>query len=51
MMGWSLPDSPDSYLKMMKAVDRETFAVHLDPCNLVNSPARFYAAPTCSTSA
>ena len=42
MMGWSLPDSPDSYLKMIKAVDRKAFAVHLDPCNLVNSPTRFY---------
>ncbi len=42
MMGWSLPDSPDSYLKMIRAVDRPAFAVHLDPCNLVNSPERFY---------
>jgi len=42
MMGWSLPDSADSYLRMIKAVDREGFAVHLDPCNLVNSPGRFY---------
>ena len=42
MMGWSLPDSPDSYLKMIKAVDRPAFAVHLDPCNLINSPQRFY---------
>jgi len=42
MMGWSLPDSPDSYLRMIKAVDREAFAVHLDPCNLINSPERFY---------
>ena len=42
MMGWALPDSPDSYLKMIKAVDRPAFAVHLDPCNLVNSPQRFY---------
>ncbi len=42
MMGWALPDSPDSYLKMLKAVDRDGFAVHLDPCNLVNSPTRFY---------
>ena len=42
MMGWSLPDSPDSYLEMIKAVDRPAFGVHLDPCNLVNSPARFY---------
>jgi sugar phosphate isomerase/epimerase len=42
MMGWALPDSPDAYLKMIRAVDRKAFAVHLDPCNLINSPARFY---------
>ncbi len=42
MMGWALPDSADAYLKLIKAVDREAFAVHLDPCNLVNSPQRFY---------
>lgn len=42
MMGWALPESPDSYLKLIKAVDRKAFAVHLDPCNLVNSPERFY---------
>jgi sugar phosphate isomerase/epimerase len=42
MMGWTLPDSPDSCLKLLKAVDRPTLAVHLDPCNLVNSPIRFY---------
>jgi sugar phosphate isomerase/epimerase len=42
MMGWALPDGPDSYLEMIKAVDRPAFGVHLDPCNLVNSPARFY---------
>jgi sugar phosphate isomerase/epimerase len=42
MMAWSLPDSPDACLQMMKAVDRKRFAVHLDPCNLVNSPGRYY---------
>jgi sugar phosphate isomerase/epimerase len=42
MMGWALPDSPDSYLNLIKAVDREAFGVHLDPCNLINSPSRFY---------
>ncbi len=42
MMGWSLPDGPDSYLKLIKAVDRKAFAVHLDVCNGVNSPQRFY---------
>ena len=42
MMGWALPDGPDSYLKMIKAVDRPGFAVHLDPCNAINCPERFY---------
>jgi sugar phosphate isomerase/epimerase len=42
MMGWAIPDSPDSYLKLIKAVERPAFGVHLDPANLVNSPARFY---------
>jgi sugar phosphate isomerase/epimerase len=41
-MPWSLPDSPDSYLELIGAVGRRRFAVHLDPVNLVNSPARFY---------
>ena len=42
MMGWAPPDSPDAYLRLIKAVDREAFGVHLDVCNLVNSPYRFY---------
>jgi sugar phosphate isomerase/epimerase len=42
MMAWSLPDSPDAALRMLKAVDRKAFAVHLDPCNLVHSPERYY---------
>ena len=42
MMGWSLPDGPDAYLKLIRAVDRPAFAVHMDVCNAVNSPARFY---------
>ena len=42
MMGWSLPDGPDSYLDLIKAVDRKAFAVHLDVCNGINSPKKFY---------
>ncbi len=42
MMGWNLPDSPDAYLELIKAVDRKAFGVHLDVCNGVNCPARFY---------
>ena len=42
MMGWSVPDGPDSYLKLIKAVDRPGFGVHMDVCNGINSPTRFY---------
>lgn len=42
MMGWSIPDSADSYLKLMKAVDRKQFSVHVDVCNIINSPERIY---------
>ncbi len=42
MMGWSIPDGPDSYLRLIRAVDRPAFGVHMDVCNGVNSPTRFY---------
>jgi sugar phosphate isomerase/epimerase len=41
-MPWAYPDSPDSYLQLLKAIDRKQFAVHLDPVNLVCSPQRYY---------
>src|SRR5215203_282925 len=42
MMGWNLPDGPDEYLRLIKAVNRPAFAVHMDVCNGINSPRRFY---------
>jgi sugar phosphate isomerase/epimerase len=42
MMPWSLPDGPDSYLELIRAVDNAAFGVHLDVCNIINTPARFY---------
>jgi sugar phosphate isomerase/epimerase len=42
MMGWNLPDGPDEYLRLIKAVDRPAFMVHMDVCNAINSPRRFY---------
>lgn len=42
MMGWNLPDSADAYLKLLKAIDRKPFAVHVDVCNVINNPQRFY---------
>ena len=41
-MPWSLPDSPDSYLELLRAIDRPRLGVHLDPVNMINSPAKFY---------
>lgn len=42
MMGWAMPEGADQYLRLVHAIDRPGFAVHLDPCNAVNSPWRFY---------
>ncbi len=41
-MPYTLPDSPESYLELIKAIDRKAFACHLDPVNLINTPRRFY---------
>ena len=41
-MPYMLPDSPDSYFKLIKAVNRKQFAAHLDPVNMISSPQRFY---------
>jgi len=41
-MPWMYPDSPESYLQLLKAIDRGAFAVHLDPVNLICSPRRYF---------
>ena len=41
-MPYMLPDSPDSYLQLIKAVGRKQFAAHLDPVNMISSPQIFY---------
>jgi sugar phosphate isomerase/epimerase len=41
-MPWVFPDSADSYLALIKAIDREQFAVHLDPVNMISSPRLYY---------
>ena len=41
-MPWMFPDSPDSYLRLIKAIDRKQFAVHLDIVNMINSPRRYF---------
>lgn len=42
-MPWMYPDSPDAYLRLIKAIHRRHFAVHLDPVNMVCSPQRYFA--------
>jgi sugar phosphate isomerase/epimerase len=41
-MPWSYPDSVDSYLRILKAIARKQFAVHLDPMNIIVSPRSFF---------
>jgi len=41
-MPWVYPDSADTYLELIRAIDREAFAVHLDPVNMVSSPRTYY---------
>lgn len=41
-MPWMYPDTTDSYLEMLEAIDRPAVAVHFDPVNLVSSPQLFF---------
>ena len=41
-MPYMYPDSVESYVALVKAIDRERFAVHMDPANLISSPQRYY---------
>jgi len=41
-MPWSYPWSTESYVRLLEAMDRKAFAVHLDPVNMITSPQDFY---------
>lgn len=41
-MPWMYPDSPDSYLQLLEAIDRPQCAVHFDPVNMICSPQRYF---------
>lgn len=43
-MPWVFPDSADSYVQLIEAIDRPRFAVHFDPVNIVSSPQRYYSS-------
>ena len=42
-MPWMVPDSPDSYLQLIRDVDRPQFAAHMDFVNMINCPRRALA--------
>ena len=42
MMQYSLPDSVDSYVELIRAVDRPGFAAHFDPVNLITAPRVYW---------
>ena len=42
MMPYCFLDCPQEYLRFLKVVDRKAAAVHLDICNTMNNPRRFY---------
>ena len=43
-MPWMYPDSPESYLELLHAIDRPAgFGVHLDPVNMISSPQLYLA--------
>ena len=43
-MPWMIPTSPREYIKLIEAVDRDRFAVHMDIINMTNSTDRYFNA-------
>ena len=43
-MPFIYPDTADSYLHLIHAIDRKGFAAHLDPVNIISSPQKYYAS-------
>lgn len=41
-MPWMYPDSADSYLRLIAAIDHPHFGVHIDMVNVINSPQRYF---------
>ncbi|MGC9347288.1 MAG: sugar phosphate isomerase/epimerase family protein [Anaerolineae bacterium] len=41
-MPWMYPDTAESYVDLIAAIDRERFGVHVDMVNVINSPVRYY---------
>lgn len=41
-MQWVLPDSPETCLHLIHAVDRPEFAAHIDPVNIILTPRQYF---------
>lgn len=41
-MPWMVPTGPKEYLKLIEAVDRDRFGVHMDIINMINCPDRYF---------
>jgi len=42
MMQYSLPDSVESYIELISAIDRPMFGAHFDPVNLIMTPRVYF---------
>lgn len=41
-MPWMIPTGPEEYLKLIDAVERDRFGVHMDIINMINCPERYF---------
>lgn len=41
-MPWMYPHTADSYVDLIRAIDRKGFTAHLDPVNIITSPELYY---------
>lgn len=42
MVPWLVTDTPENYLKLLKAIDRPAFGAHVDAVNMVISPRLYF---------
>ena len=45
MVPWLVTGTPESYLRLIKAVDRPAFAAHIDAANMIVSPSLYFDTP------
>jgi len=43
-MPWMIPSGPNEYLRLIEAVNRDAFGVHMDLVNMINCPTRYFDA-------